>query len=164
MLFYFYLRRLHFGLFISSLLISLMYNPLSLSIKYFLSYPATNRWRMWYCWFTEGSSSVWICLYNHITGWLTWWRWMVSTLTVMLNIHPCRSDPNHHHSAPVSSHYSVCSVWPQVTLQLRSRCQAASTWRRNGERTEFDIKKVFRPHGIGSINIHTRPLDPLETL
>ena len=34
------------------------------------------------------------------------------------------------------------------------------------KRTEFDIKKVFRPHGYGSINVslHTRPLDPLETL
>ena len=37
---------------------------------------------------------------------------------------------------------------------------------RKRKRTEVDIKKVFCPHGIGTgnVSVHTRPLDPLETL
>ena len=39
-------------------------------------------------------------------------------------------------------------------------------WVRLRLRTEFVLKKVFRSHAFGSINVsfHTRPLDPLETL
>ena len=62
----------------------------------------------------------------------------------------------------------ICCIHMQAIVRWSSyidtNIKAPATRRR--KRTEVDIKKVFCPNGIGTrnVSVHTRPLDPLETL